>query len=73
MTAGQATRSAARTRRAPAAQSGFQSQMCLGQHQGGVPIFGKRSGQRAVNPPSPKRPEDDDWSVTSVSHQFMDP
>lgn len=40
MTAGLATRSAARTRRAPAAQSGLQIRMCLGQHQGGVPIFG---------------------------------
>lgn len=40
MTAGLATRSAARTRRAPAAQSSLQIRMCLGQHQGGVPIFG---------------------------------
>lgn len=49
MTAGLATRSAARTRRAPAAQFGLQIRMCLGQHQGGVPIFGSAAH-------SPERP-----------------
>lgn len=45
MTAGLATRSTARTRRAPAAQSGLQNQMCLGQHQAGVPVSGKCPGR----------------------------